>query len=106
MEEIINNINKQQIVNYSKILSKLSPIEFVSLGYIISLTLIEILNPNEQNTIGNLLELIGQTLLTSYAQSSVINPNYNSVSTNQYNKLKFEVELIKKDILKLNRNQR
>ena len=105
MEEFINTFKKDDIINFSKTLSKLSPLEFSSLGCIIGIILCEILNPNEQNTIGNFLELVGQILLTSYAQASIIDPNFSSPSRCQFNNLKIDVEKIKKQIIKLNQNK-
>ena len=105
MEEIINNINKDQILSYSKILSNLSPLEFASLGCIISIILIELLNANEQNTVGNFLELVGQVLLTSYAQASIVDPNFSSPSKCDFKNLKTDVENIKFILTKFSQNQ-
>lgn len=105
MEEIFNSLKKDEIINFSKNLSNLSPLEFISLGCLLGIILSEVLNPNEQNTIGNFLEMVGQILLTSYAQASVVDPNYSSPSNCQFNNLKYDVETIKKQILKLYRNQ-
>lgn len=105
MEEIINNINKEQISSYSKLLSRLSPLELVTIGYIISLILVETLTPYEQNTIGNFLEMVGQVLLTSFAQSSAIDPNINSPSQYEFNNLKIDVENIKQILTKFSQSQ-
>ena len=105
MEEIINNINKEQISSYSKLLSRLSPLELVTIGYIISLILVETLTPYEQNTIGNFLEMVGQVLLTSFAQSSAIDPNINSPSHCEFNNLKIDVENIKQILTKFSQSQ-
>lgn len=99
MEDFFNKINKSDIVSYSKLLSNLSPTELISIGYIISLILVESLSPYEQNTIGNFLELIGQALLTTFAQSSAIDPNINSPSQNEFNNLKADVKKIKEKLL-------
>lgn len=99
MEDFFNKINKSDIVSYSKLLSNLSPTELISIGYIISLILVESLSPYEQNTIGNFLELIGQALLTTFAQSSAIDPNINSPSQNEFNNLKADVKKIKDKLL-------
>lgn len=99
MEDFLNKINKSDIVSYSKLLSNLSPTELISIGYIISLILVESLSPYEQNTIGNFLELIGQALLTTFAQSSAIDPNINSPSQNEFNNLKADIKKIKDELL-------
>lgn len=106
MEDIINKINKDEIISYSKILAALSPLELVSIGYIISLVLVETLAPYEQNTIGNFLEMVGQVLLTSFAQSSAIDPNINAPSQCEFNKLKHQFESLQNKVSKLNQNQR
>lgn len=99
MEDFFNKINKSDIISYSKLLSNLSPTELISIGYIISLILVESLSPYEQNTIGNFLELIGQALLTTFAQSSAIDPNINSPSQNEFNNLKADIKKIKDELL-------
>lgn len=99
MEDFFNKINKSDIISYSKLLSNLSPTELISIGYIISLILVEALSPYEQNTIGNFLELIGQALLTTFAQSSAIDPNINSPSQNEFNNLKADIKKIKDKLL-------
>jgi len=105
MEDIINKINKDDIISYSKILSSLSPFELVSLGSIFSLILVEALSPYEQNTVGNFLEMVGQVLLTSFAQSTAIDPNINSPSQCEFNRLKAKVESLQNSFSKLDRNQ-
>lgn len=74
---IINNnfFNDTEIKNFASFLSTLSPIEFASIGCIIGILLSSVLTSSEQNSIGNLLELIGQVILTAQAQSSTISPS-------------------------------
>jgi hypothetical protein len=105
MEDILNKFNQNTINSYSQILAKLSPAEFATLGCALSLILIQTLNPNEQNTIGNLLEMIGQILLTSYAQASVIDPNISPVTQSQFSSQEEEMQKIKKAFIKLYQNQ-
>lgn len=87
MEDILNKLDKNTVNTYSKILANLSPLEFSTLGCAIAIILINTLTPNEQNTIGNLLEMIGQILLTNYAQASVVDPNVSPISQNEFNDL-------------------
>ncbi len=94
MEDFLKQINKEKIKVWSGQLNKLSPLEFISLGCIISVILSQTLNPNEQNTIGNFLEMVGQILLTSYAQYSVTDPNYISLSVCQGEQLQKQIDLI------------
>lgn len=105
VEDLLRKLNKDNFYKYSKLLSNLSPLEFSTLGCIIAITLINTLNPNEQNTIGNLLEMIGQILLTNYAQASTVDPNATPISECDFNSLKKEVDKIKNKIIKLSQNQ-
>lgn len=100
MEEILNNLNKEQIISYSRILNNLSPTEFISLGYIISLLLCECLSPDEQNTLGNFLEMIGQILVTSYAQASATIPQYMQASIPDLQNLKKDIYVLLKNYIK------
>lgn len=105
MEEILNKINESTINSYSKFLSKLSPIEFTSLGCAIAIILTKTLNANEQNTIGNLLEMIGQILLTNYAQASVVDPNVAPITQCQFTSQENEILKLKNILSKLYQNQ-
>lgn len=73
----MNTLNSKvnDFINYDfkglgEFLNQLSPIEFGALGSIIGLLISIPLSNNEQNSIGNLLELIGQVVLTVQAQGS------------------------------------
>jgi hypothetical protein len=50
------------------ILSNVSSKNYIITAYIIATILIEDLSVNEQNSLGNFLELIGQIILTNAAQ--------------------------------------
>ena len=88
LEDFINKFKNEDISSYSQILSNLSPLEFISLGCIISIIISQSINPNEQNTIGNFLEMVGQILLTSYAQASTTIPKYTPATLCQLDELK------------------
>lgn len=88
MEDIINKINKNDFKSLASTLNSLNPVEFVTLGCIISIIMCECLNPNEQNTLGNFLEMIGQILITSYAQATTVDPRYIKASLCDLEKLK------------------
>ena len=105
MEDLLNKININTVSSYSKLLSRISPLEFTSLGCAISIILIQTLSANEQNTIGNLLEMIGQILLTSYAQASVVDPNVASPTKCNFISQEEEIQKIKKILFKLYQNQ-
>lgn len=83
LEKFINNFKKEDISSFSNLLNSLSPLEFISFGCIISIIITQSINPNEQNSIGNFLEMVGQILLTSYAQASNTIPDYIAVSSSQ-----------------------
>lgn len=100
MNDFFKNINKDNVINFSNFLYNLSPIEYISLGCISAIIISNYLNPNEQNTLGNFLEMIGQILLTSYAQSSVVDPNYISFSLNQAKDLESIINKKIKDLTK------
>lgn len=75
LDNACNNIhNQQEIKNFASWILSLSPFEFTTLatisGYILSLSLTTV----EQNSLGNWLELVGQTLLTFNAQAAASTP--------------------------------
>lgn len=94
MEEFLNKIDKDKIKFFSTYLNKLSPLEFISLGCIVSIILSQTIDANEQNTLGNFLEMVGQILLTSYAQYTVTDPRYISFTLCQADKLQKQIDLI------------
>ena len=63
-----NKYTKEDLIGFSKFLASLAPLEFTTLGCIIGLIITSSLNNNEQNSIGNFLELVGQVILTNQAQ--------------------------------------
>ena len=94
MEKILENFNKDDIKYFSSMINKLSPLEFISYGCIISIIITQVIDPNEQNTLGNFLEMIGQILLTSYAQSTVTNPKYINLSLFQGEQLQNQINIL------------
>lgn len=93
-------------INYSSIgkyLDKLSPLEFSTLGSLIGLLLVQSLTVDEQNSIGNLFELIGQVLLTSAAQAQLQSPDlelstFINFKKKYHDDINFILKLIKKKI--------
>ena len=63
-----NKYTKEDLIGFSKFLDSLSPLEFTTLGCVIGIIITSILNNNEQNSVGNFLELVGQVILTAQAQ--------------------------------------
>ena len=94
MNDFFKNLDSNKIKNFSSTLNQLSPTEFVSLGSITAIILIQYINPNEQNTLGNFLEMIGQILLTSYAQSTVVDPKYINLSLTQGEALQKQIDYL------------
>lgn len=60
----------QEIKNFASWILSLSPLEFTTLGTVIGYILSCTLTVQEQNSLGNWLELVGQILLTFNAQGS------------------------------------
>jgi len=80
------DLNNDSLKSIAAILSKLSPLEFASIGCLTGLVIAASLNSNEQNSLGNFLELVGQVVLTVQAQGSFNDPN--PVSENEFNNFK------------------
>lgn len=91
MEQFGNYVNNEKIQSFTKWIYNLSPLELISVGCIISIMICECTTVNEQNVLGNFLEMVGQILLTSNAQATTTNPNYISASISQLDALKQEL---------------
>lgn len=63
-------INQEYIKNLSSFILSLSSLEFVTSGTIAGYLISTILTTQEQNSVGNWLELVGQIVLTFNAQGS------------------------------------
>lgn len=87
--DTINNFMNTDFSALSDFLTKISPLEFTSLGCLIGLLISSSLNNNEQNSIGNFLELVGQVILTVQAQGSF---NTSSPTIDQFNAFKQETK--------------
>lgn len=70
----INEFLNCDFSSLSSFLSSISPIEFGSIGCLVGLLISIPLNSNEQNSIGNFLELVGQVILTVQAQQTINSP--------------------------------
>lgn len=85
-------MNDAQKINYkrfSNFLFKLNPYEYSTIAFIMGIIISSQLTTSEQNSLGNWLQLIGQTLETMSAQNQLLNPQ--NVNPNEY-------EAFKKDI--------
>ncbi len=111
-----NNFANQDFNSLSNWLNSLNPYEFAITGIITALLIAPALTANQQNSIGNFLEEVGQILLVIAAQEITVqqaaqnntasqgtNDNNNNNNNNQNNneeiaKLKKEIENLKKII--------
>ena len=92
LSNIYDMFESQKLQSLAKWLYSLTPLEISTIGCIIGLIGIETLSVNEQNVIGNFLELIGQILLTSNAQASCVDPNFISPSLCNMDQMKKDLE--------------
>ncbi len=95
-----NNFSYKEFKNLASILNNLSAFEISLIGSILGLIISEGLDMNEQNIIGNFLELVGQVILTYNAKvDSLYNINYNNLKF-QIDKLNLEINNLKNKIKK------
>ena len=94
MEDILKQIDKDKIKTLSSSICNLSPLEFSTLGCIIAILICQTTTISQQYTLGNLLEMIGQILITNNAQATTIDPNYTSATITQLNSLRKEIEYL------------
>lgn len=88
-----------EVKNLAKILYNLDPLELTAIGCILGLVMSEGLDFNEQNTIGNFLELVGQVILTYNAQQETVEANSNlSIS-----ELESQIEYLHNEVMRLKR---
>ena len=86
----INDFLNCDFSSLSSFLSNISPLEFGTIGCLVGLLISIPLNSNEQNSIGNFLELVGQVILTVQAQQSINSTA--SASESDLNKFKEETQ--------------
>lgn len=72
----VNDFANFDYKGFSEFLNSLSPLEFGAIGCLAGLLISVPLSSNEQNIVGNFLELVGQVILTVQAQDSSQGPNY------------------------------
>ena len=78
---VINDFSNFNFKSLSEFLKSLSPLELSTIGCVLGLIMIPTLTSDEQNSLGNFFELVGQVLLTSAAQQSLLEP---SLSTSEF----------------------
>lgn len=87
--DTINDFLNTDFSALSKFLTNISPLEFASIGCLVGLLISVPLNSDEQNSIGNFFELVGQVILTVQAQSTF---NSSSPTTSEFNAFKEDTE--------------
>ena len=109
MDNNFNNFINQDFSNLSNWLDTLNPYEFALIGTIAAFLIAPTLNANQQNSIGNFLEEIGQILLTIASQTITVKQaksgntesnGYFDTFNNSYDYLINEIIKIKKDLYK------
>ena len=65
-----NDFDFSSVKDFASWILKLSPLEFTTLGTIIGYLISSVLTVQEQNSVGNWFELVGQIILTFNAQGS------------------------------------
>lgn len=95
------NFNNPSFKDFAGWLYKLSPTEFVTLGTIASYLISYGLTVNEQNSIGNWLEMVGQIILTFNAQETTLS---NASSQNNYNKIIDRLNELEKELKSIKDN--
>lgn len=80
--------------NFSKWLSSLSANEFVLAAIFTGFVVTQGLNYEEQNSIGNWLECVGQIILTLSAQNQLLSPSDPNI-INKINNLQKQIDEIK-----------
>lgn len=71
-------MSNNPFTNLSKILLSLNSYEFASLAYLIGLILCDGLNYNEQQSLGNFYNLLGEVMQTIGSQGQNLNDNNSS----------------------------
>lgn len=87
-------------------LFSINPYELSLLANILGIILTMPLNANQQNTLGNFFELIGQQILTIQAQNANLTPNQNSeIDINKlFEQINFKFEYLE-DMLEYIKNK-
>ena len=96
-----NNTDFNEIRSFGNWINSLSPLEFTTLGTIIGYLIANMLTVEEQNSIGNWFELVGQIILTFNAQGSnnlPPSPKQFCDLSNLVNELKNEINSIKEKL--------
>ncbi len=88
-------------------INTLNPYEFASLATLIGLVISPVLSINQQNSLGNFFEQIGQTMLTISAQSQTVKhkkKQKSSVHKNDISDMEEEINKIKDELIQLRKD--
>ncbi len=106
--EAFKKFVNQDFLGLSSWIDTLNPYEFSLIASIIGFIIAPPLSANEQNSLGNFFELIGQVLLAIAAQNITVqganntnnsqNSNNNTNLENEINKLKNEINKLRRDL--------
>ena len=104
---------KQDFSGLSNWINKLNPYEFSLSGVIAAFIIAQPLNANQQNSIGNYLEEVGQILLAIAAQKITvsqaknnknnIDDNFDEINNGNNNNYNSEIEYLRNEIEKIKR---
>lgn len=103
----INDFIEQDFHDIAKWLNSLNAYEFTIIATVIGLLVAKGLTINQQNSLGNFFEQIGQTLLTIGAQNQTVKHDMkrNSSIKNGINKsLEEEIEDLKNEVINLRKD--
>lgn len=82
-----------------KVIFDINPSTFTGSAFFLGMLLVKELSPNEQDSIGNWLQLVGLVMQTYASQVTTVNPNNNNDTTNDSNR---DIDVIKEAIDKIN----
>lgn len=103
--ECFDNFINQDFKSFSSWLFTLNPYEFTFFATLIGFVISPSLTINEQNSLGNFFELLGQVILTINAQGTTLRQKKNSIShiknRLEKNSLEEEILLLKREVIKL-----
>lgn len=86
--------NEKCFINFSNWLSSLSANEFTLIAITTGFIITQGLNYEEQNTIGNWFECVGQIILTLSAQNQLLSPSDPNI-INKINDLQKQIDELK-----------
>lgn len=88
------------ITSFSDFLFHLTPFQFTMLGIVLGIISSEALTTNQQNSLGNFLEEVGQILLTYNAHATTTSAYKYGTTQDQLNILKDQINQIIRNIKK------